>query len=138
MSENSLYERCVDAVFLTDSSKTTLSAEIITFEVNIFCWYIFIWYKFRVVHMFNKILSTSTIQIYRKAWKTSMGNCLSKELYIDALEIIQFVYKTLLPKEELGNVVLIWLAIPYFLGSKEPIWLREIDRGYFIGLKVGQ
>ena len=67
-----------------------------------------------------------------------MGNCLSKELYIDALEIIQFVYKALLPKEELGNVVLMWLAIPYFLGSKGPIWLRELDRGYFIGLKVVQ
>lgn len=125
-------------MFVTDSAKTTFSAEIITFEINTFCWYIFIWYKFRVVHMFNKILSTSTIQIYRKAWKTSMETCLSKEIYIDALEIIQFVYKALLPKEGLGNVVLMWLAIPYFLGSKGPIWLRELDRGYFIGLKVVQ
>lgn len=125
-------------MFVTDSAKTTFSAEIITFEINTFCWYIFIWYKFRVVHMFDKILSTSTIQIYRKAWKTGMETCLSKEIHIDALEIIQFVYKALLPKEGLGNVVLMWLAIPYFLGSKGPIWLRELDRGYFIGLKVVQ
>ena len=70
-------------MFLADSAKATLSTEIITFEINTFCWYIFIWYKFGVFHL------------------TSMENCLWKEFHIDALDIIQNVYKALLPKKGL-------------------------------------